>query len=246
MARQPAEISQQSCFRIDPMPDLHLSGDVRLPLRAYILKCAGDCWYGGLAPAPKIRERIQEQFEADVEKGSSHYCAAHPPESVACVWPVALHAMEAAFFYAMQESLGVTDFRRLGGWVYTSSKPSPLDVMRLTQAHRQLRNTCFDCGQGALCEAQDMPWVQLGLLVQVCGMLGEEQCFQPGPKYIARTCHTTSATISSESNTTTAHSRSCSGGEGEWCASSLSKEVRRISLQPRSRAFIFRAVLGVR
>ena len=160
--------------------------------------------------------------------------------------PVALHAMEAAFFYAMQESLGVTDFRRLGGWVYTSSKPSPLDVMRLTQAHRQLRNTCFDCGQGALCEAQDMPWVQLGLLVQVCGMLGEEQCFQPGPKYIARTCHTTSATISSESNTTTAHSRSCSGGEGEWCASSLSKEVRRISLQPRSRAFIFRAVLGVR
>ena len=167
MARQPAEISQQSCFRIDPVPDLHLSGDVRLPLRAYILKCAGDCWYGGLAPAPKIRERIQEQFEADVEKGSSHYCAAHPPESVACVWPVALHAMEAAFFYAMQESLGVTDFRRLGGWVYTSSKPSPLDVMRLTQAHRQLRNTCFDCGQGALCEAQDMPWVQLGLLVQV-------------------------------------------------------------------------------
>lgn len=101
----------------------------------------------GLAPAPKIRARIGQQFEADVAKGSAHYCAAHPPQSVACVWPVAVHAMEAAFFYAMQERLGITDFRKLGGWVYTSSKPSPLDVMRLTQTHRQLRNKCFDCGQ---------------------------------------------------------------------------------------------------
>ena len=100
---------------------------------------------------------------------------------------------------------------------------------------------------GALCEAQNMPWVQFGLLVQVCGMLCEKQCFQPGPEYIARTCHTTSTTISSESGTTTTtHSRSCSEGENEWCDSSLSKEVRRISLQPHSRAFIFRAVLGVR
>ena len=157
MARQPAEISQQSCFRIDPVPDLHLTDDLRLQLRAYILKCADDCWYGGLAPAPKIRERIQEQFEADMEKGFSHYCATHPPELVACVWPVALHAVEAAFFNAMQESLGVTDTRRLGGCVYTSSKPSPLDVMRLAQTPRQLRNKCFDCWQGHYAKHRTCP-----------------------------------------------------------------------------------------
>ena len=148
MVKRPEDISWQSCFRNDSVPDLALSSDLALPLRVYVLRCAGNCWYVGLAPKHKVQDRIAQQFEADVSKGSSQYCQAHAPSSVACVWPVAAHAMEAAFFYAMQEALCITDFRRLGGWVYTSSGPSPLDVMRLTQTKRQLSNKCFNCGQG--------------------------------------------------------------------------------------------------
>jgi predicted GIY-YIG superfamily endonuclease len=162
MVKRPEHISWESCFRNDPVPDLLLPRNLALPLRVYVLKCADDCWYVGLSPKHKVQDRISEQFKADVSKGSSHYCQAHAPISVACVWPVAAHAMEAAFFYAMQEALCITDFRRLGGWVYTSSKPSPLDVMRLTQTKRQLSNKCFDCGgsghyaNSALCPGSNL------------------------------------------------------------------------------------------
>ena len=57
--------------------------------------------------------------------------------------------MEAAFFYGMQEALALSDFSKLGGWTYTSSNPSPLDVMKLRQSKRQLENKCFECGMSS-------------------------------------------------------------------------------------------------
>jgi len=39
----------------------------------------------------------EETFAAKQEKGSSHYCADHPPESILCVWPAKGEVMRAAW-----------------------------------------------------------------------------------------------------------------------------------------------------
>ena len=51
-----------------------------------------------------------------------------------------MNEVSMSFFF-----LGTTDFRKVGGWVFTSAKPSPLAVMHLEQCRRQLTNKCFDC-----------------------------------------------------------------------------------------------------
>ena len=140
MAKLPCEITATTVFRVEPVPDLELKGDVAFPLRAYVLKCSHNCWYVGLSHQSKIRERIDEQFAADVQKGSSWFCAKHPPMQVYCVHPVRSYAMEAAFFYGMQEVLCLSDLSKLGGWTYTSNNPSPLDVMKLRRQYEVKSN----------------------------------------------------------------------------------------------------------
>ena len=146
MARQPGDISPSSCFRVSPVPELGLKDTLEFPLRAYVLRCKGGKFYTGIHPAKEIQKRISEQFTAKRELGASEFCETNPPLSVVCVWPAIDHAVEAAVFFALMGALNCTDFRKLGGWVYTSAKPSPLVVMELEQCRRQLSNKCFDCG----------------------------------------------------------------------------------------------------
>ena len=126
MAKKPADISASTCFRVAPVPDFGLEEDVSFPLRVYVLKCQNGAWYTGITPKAKVQERIREQFLHSQALGSSHFCEANPPVSVVCVWPAKNRCVEAAVFFAMMEALGTTDFKKLGGWVFTSSKPSPL------------------------------------------------------------------------------------------------------------------------
>ena len=147
MARQPADIDPSSCFRVSPVPELGLKDTLEFPLRAYVLRCKGGKFYTGIHPAKDIQKRITEQFTAKRKHGASEFCETNPPLSVICVWPAIDHAVEAALFFALMGSLNCSDFRKLGGWVYTSAKPSPLAVMQLEQCRRQLSNKCFDCGE---------------------------------------------------------------------------------------------------
>jgi len=145
MARQPRDIDPSSCFRARPVPETGLKEDLSYPLRVYVLRCKGGKYYIGIHPKDKIRQRIEEQFAAKQKAGSSQFCEANPPKAVVCVWPAIDHAVEAAMFFAMVEALDCTDFGTLGGWVFTSAKPSPLAVMVLEQCRRQVANRCFEC-----------------------------------------------------------------------------------------------------
>ena len=139
------EVSAGACFRDPTVPYLGLSEDPSLPLRVYVLKCEGDCYYVGISPQEKILTRLSEQHDASSEF-CSDYCRKNRVIGVLCVWPAASEAIEAAVFFAMLRSLAGSDWSKLGGWTQTSSKVSPLVAMHLTQAKRQLTNRCFDCG----------------------------------------------------------------------------------------------------
>ena len=134
MARQPADIDPSSCFRVSPVPELGLKDTLEFPLRAYVLRCKGGKFYTGIHPAKDIQKRITEQFTAKRKHGASEFCETNPPLSVICVWPAIDHAVEAALFFALMGSLNCSDFRKLGGWVYTSAKPSPFQTNALIVA----------------------------------------------------------------------------------------------------------------
>ena len=145
--RQPDEITTSSVFRVNPVPQLDLVVDMSLPLRVYVLAAHGK-HYVGIAPAHKIKTRILEQFNEKDQKDSSHFCAKNPPTAVLCVWPARHESAEAYLYFLMMQAVKCTDFRKLGGFVFTSSAPSPLVVMQLEQCRRQLEDRCFTCGQG--------------------------------------------------------------------------------------------------
>ena len=142
MAKQPDEITVASAFRVAPVPDLGLVNNAAYALRVYVLLCCGGRYYVGIAPRGDVRKRIRAQFAGD----GSHFCAINKPRSVLMVWPAASEAIEAAVFYGMQRTLGVSDFRKLGGWTQTSVNPSPSVVMHMKESGRQLSNRCFACG----------------------------------------------------------------------------------------------------
>ena len=129
--REPHEIDASSCFRYAPVPDLGLKEDLDLPLRLHILKCSGGCIYIGISPKHKVGQRIMDQFEADVAHGSSHFCATNAPTSVLCVWSAEHAAAEGYAYLAMLEATNTRDFKKLGGFVFTSSTPFPMVVMQL-------------------------------------------------------------------------------------------------------------------
>ena len=74
----------------------------------------------------------------------------HPPRCVLLVWPAISTAVEAYVYYSylstMTSGVGNGSKFRLGGWVQTSSKLSPVSAMVQEQARRQLRSQCFNCG----------------------------------------------------------------------------------------------------
>ena len=146
MALQPSDITPTTCFRVAPVPMTGLSDDSSYPLRVYVLRCTGGKFYIGIHPKQKIQQRIAQHFTARRTDGASQFCVENPPQSVVCVWPAIDHSVEAAMFFAMMGALDTSDFRRIGGWVFTSARPSPLAVMQLEQCRRQLAKKCFDCG----------------------------------------------------------------------------------------------------
>ena len=171
MAKQPGDITVASAFRVAPVPDLGLVSDAAYPLRVYVLLCRGGRFYVGIAPRGDVRKRIRSQFAGD----GSHFCAINKPQGVLMVWPAASEAIEAAVFYGMQRALGISDFRKLGGWTQTSANPSPLVVMQMKESGRQLSNRCFACGGPHHAKYQDCLGTKFGLLVQVRRVQLQEQ-----------------------------------------------------------------------
>ena len=153
MAKQPSEINASTVFRTSSVPDLGLEAKASYPLRVYVLRCRGGCTYVGISPKGLVRERIAKQFSGE----GSHFCDVNRPIDILMTWPAASAAAEAAVFYGMQGHLGLSDYRKLGGWTQTSAKPSPLVVMQMTQTGRQLQNKCFDCGRSHHAKYKDCP-----------------------------------------------------------------------------------------
>ena len=124
-----------------------LKHDCSYPFRVYVLLCAGSRYYVGISPVGKLEGRIQKHFAGC----GAHYCRVHKPQVALMVWPALLESVEALVYFTMQQKLfqgGKGDCGRLGGWVQTSSNPSPLCVMQCEQTRRQLLGKCFVCGDG--------------------------------------------------------------------------------------------------
>ena len=153
VAKQPSEISASTVFRTRSVPDLGLEARASYPLRVYVLRCRGGCTYVGISPKGVVRERIAKQFAGE----GSHFCDVNRPIDILMTWPAASAATEAAVFFGMQEHLGLSDYRKLGGWTQTSANPSPLVVMQMTQSGRQLQNRCFNCGRSHHAKYKDCP-----------------------------------------------------------------------------------------
>ena len=142
-----SKLNARTTYRDDRIPDMGLKHDCNYPFRVYVLLCAGFCYYVGISPVDKLVDRIQEHFSGS----GAHYCRVHKPQAVLMAWPALLESVEALVYFTMQQKLfygGRGDCGKLGGWVQTSSKPSPLCVMQCEQTRRQLLGKCFVCVDG--------------------------------------------------------------------------------------------------
>ena len=127
-----------------------LKHDCNYPFQVYVLLCAGFCYYVGISPVGKLVDRIQNHFSGS----GAHYCREHKPQAILLVWPALLESVEALVYFTMQQKLfhgGRGDCGKLGGWVQTSSKRSPLCVMQCEQTRRQLLGKCFVWRRQAFC-----------------------------------------------------------------------------------------------
>ena len=159
------------------VPVLDLFGDVLLPFRVYVLRCAPrhaggpSTLYVGVEHSSHIARRVQSHFA----QRAAHFTLAHKPMDVAVVWPVASRAAEAYVFYALMESLPLCSVEsgRLGGWTQTQSDPSRLQTFMLQRDWRMLTRRCLDCGS-------PQHWA------------GDSQCV---PKALAYTCNSCGSTV---------------------------------------------------
>ena len=117
------------------------------PFRVYALELAHDCVYIGIAHKADVKRAVNRHF---ADSSNVHFTTVHAPRRVLLVWPAISTAVEAYVYYAylstMTFGVGNGSQFRLGGWVQTSSKLSPVSAMVQEQARRQLRSQCFNCG----------------------------------------------------------------------------------------------------
>jgi predicted GIY-YIG superfamily endonuclease len=179
---QPECVSAESKHWGRCVPMLDLSGDVHLPFRVYVLRCAPrhtggpPTLYVGVEHRSHIARRVQSHFA----QRAAHFTLAHKPMGVAVVWPVASRAAEAYVFYALMESLPLCSVEsgRLGGWTQTQSDPSRLQAFMLQREWRMLTRRCLDCGSS-------QHWS------------GDSQCV---PKALAYPCSSCGSTVRVRSN----------------------------------------------
>jgi predicted GIY-YIG superfamily endonuclease len=147
---QPACVTGETRYWGRSVPVLDLSGDVLLPFRVYVLRCAPR--HAGGPPTLYVgvehRSHIARRVQSHLAQQAAHFTLAHKPVDVAVVWPVASRAAEAYVFYALMESLPLcaVESGRLGGWTQTQSDPSRLQTFMLQREWRMLTRRCLDCG----------------------------------------------------------------------------------------------------
>ena len=132
----------------DVVPDLGLRLSAEYRYRVYVLECSSERW----GPGPFYYVSI-ESDEGIVKTLGNHFTGkgrdftkAHKPCAIRLAWPVTDTAGEAYVYMAMLRRMKAGTVHKLGGWVQTSIKPSPLQRLVLEQQRRQAQNVCFNCG----------------------------------------------------------------------------------------------------
>ena len=143
----PSEVHSRFTFWDKSVPKLGLVEDATYDYRVYALALAHDCTYVGIAHKSDVKRAVNRHFDGS---GKTHYTRVHPPKRVLLVWPAISPAAEAFVYYAFLSRMNAgasqaTQFK-IGGWVQTSSKLSPVSSMVQEEARRQLRSECFNCG----------------------------------------------------------------------------------------------------
>lgn len=133
-------ISLDIRFATADMPALGMDlAALSLPYWVYVLRC-GDKFYVGIAPAFEAIERMRKHYRGE----GAHFTQMYPPTEVCLLWPCPTRAAEAYVYYALVDAFpGVL----IGGWVQTSSKPSPLVCLLTKEARSNLQGMCFTCNE---------------------------------------------------------------------------------------------------
>ena len=145
---KPQEVHSEFTHWDKSVPKLGLVEDLKYEYRVYALELAHDCFYVGIAHKSDVKRAVQRHFTSGGK--APHYTCVHPPKRVLVVWPAISTAVEAFVYYSFLSRMdaGATKAKlfRLGGWVQTSSKLSPVSALVQEEARRQLRSACFNCG----------------------------------------------------------------------------------------------------
>ena len=113
-------------FRSPSVPELGLVSDTSYPYRVYVLQCRHECMYVGIAHRSEVKRRISGHFDGSAH---CHYTEKNPPTGVLLVWPAMSTAVESFVFHALLGRMPAQSLCKLGGWLQTSSRPSPLAAM---------------------------------------------------------------------------------------------------------------------
>ena len=137
------KVNAEFCFCDPSVPALGLVGDTTYPYRVYALQCRNGCVYVGISHRSEVKRRVSGHFDGGAQ---CHYTAKNKPTSVLLVWPAISTAVESYVYHAFLGRMPASQLEKLGGWVQTSSRLSPLATLMHEEARRQLKGVCFNCG----------------------------------------------------------------------------------------------------
>lgn len=135
-------VDPSHCFVVPHMPAINLATDLSLDFRCYALGCEGDAIYVGVAPVAELKARIQKHWNLL----ATHFTTKHPPLELLGIWCAATRAAEAFLYFSF---LGHFPHKLIGGWVQTSSNPSPLILLQQREARSNMLGRCFTCSSSS-------------------------------------------------------------------------------------------------
>ena len=141
--------TNQSLLAGSLLPDMHISSDLSLPYRVYVLRCAPQILGGPFTYYCGLTEDIVARL-AEHENGTgAAFTDGNKPLDLVYLWPAANRAVEAYVFAAMMTVLPEEAIAgsRLGGWIQTSASAKSSSASQMVEQWRMVNNVCLRCSK---------------------------------------------------------------------------------------------------
>ena len=141
--------SSRSLFAGTLLPDLHLSDNLSLPYRVYVLRCAPQILGGPFTYYCGLTEDIVARLADHANGKGATFTDRNKPLDLVYLWPAANRAVEAYVFAAMMTVLPEESMSgsRLGGWTQTAASANNSSVTQMVEEWRMVNNVCLRCSQ---------------------------------------------------------------------------------------------------